>query len=78
MGGWSAPVGGAAQSASGPLQGPWAGASWGQGRADYSHPQGRPREDSVVLRVWLDTYAVLDLEAQPQGYRLWKSKARGY
>eukprot|EP00969_Alexandrium_andersonii_P296770 13113878-Alexandrium_andersonii.AAC.1 len=25
-----------------------------------------------------DTYAVLDLEAQPQGYRLWKSRARGY
>eukprot|EP00969_Alexandrium_andersonii_P222089 9809641-Alexandrium_andersonii.AAC.1 len=23
-------------------------------------------------------YAVLDLEAQPQGHRLWKSKARGY
>eukprot|EP00969_Alexandrium_andersonii_P008604 375529-Alexandrium_andersonii.AAC.1 len=28
--------------------------------------------------MWPDTYAVLDLEAQPQGYRLWKSKARGY
>eukprot|EP00969_Alexandrium_andersonii_P285563 12625131-Alexandrium_andersonii.AAC.1 len=25
-----------------------------------------------------DTYAALDLEAQPQGYRLWKPKARGY
>eukprot|EP00969_Alexandrium_andersonii_P091348 4032363-Alexandrium_andersonii.AAC.1 len=24
-----------------------------------------------------DTYAVLDLAAQPQGYRLWKPKARG-
>eukprot|EP00969_Alexandrium_andersonii_P238770 10540077-Alexandrium_andersonii.AAC.1 len=28
--------------------------------------------------MWSDTYAVLDLEAQPQDYRLWKSKARGY
>eukprot|EP00975_Prorocentrum_lima_P017753 3748047-Prorocentrum_lima.AAC.1 len=28
--------------------------------------------------MWSDTYATLDLEAQPQGYRLWKSKARGY
>eukprot|EP00969_Alexandrium_andersonii_P181128 8003589-Alexandrium_andersonii.AAC.1 len=27
--------------------------------------------------MWSDTYAVLDLEAQPQGCRLWKSKARG-
>eukprot|EP00969_Alexandrium_andersonii_P103381 4561796-Alexandrium_andersonii.AAC.1 len=24
------------------------------------------------------TYAALGLEAQPQGYRLWKPKARGY
>eukprot|EP00969_Alexandrium_andersonii_P012106 527792-Alexandrium_andersonii.AAC.1 len=28
--------------------------------------------------MWSDTYAALDLEAQPQGCRLWKSKARGY
>eukprot|EP00969_Alexandrium_andersonii_P155272 6864849-Alexandrium_andersonii.AAC.1 len=28
--------------------------------------------------MWPDTYAALDLEAQPQGYRRWKSKARGY
>eukprot|EP00969_Alexandrium_andersonii_P042294 1855265-Alexandrium_andersonii.AAC.1 len=28
--------------------------------------------------MWSDTHAVLDLEAQPHGYRLWKSKARGY
>eukprot|EP00969_Alexandrium_andersonii_P045054 1978787-Alexandrium_andersonii.AAC.1 len=28
--------------------------------------------------MWSDTYAALDPEAQPQGYRLWKSKARGY
>eukprot|EP00969_Alexandrium_andersonii_P317763 14036821-Alexandrium_andersonii.AAC.1 len=26
--------------------------------------------------MWPDSYAVLDLEAQPQGYRRWKSKAR--
>eukprot|EP00969_Alexandrium_andersonii_P213105 9410866-Alexandrium_andersonii.AAC.1 len=25
-----------------------------------------------------DSYQALDLEAQPQGYRLWKSKAQGY
>eukprot|EP00969_Alexandrium_andersonii_P111638 4930667-Alexandrium_andersonii.AAC.1 len=28
--------------------------------------------------MWSDTYAALDLETQPQGYRLWKPKARGY
>eukprot|EP00969_Alexandrium_andersonii_P262380 11599800-Alexandrium_andersonii.AAC.1 len=28
--------------------------------------------------MWADTYQVLDLEAHPQGYRLWKSTARGY
>eukprot|EP00969_Alexandrium_andersonii_P213239 9416374-Alexandrium_andersonii.AAC.1 len=28
--------------------------------------------------MWSDTYAALDLEAQPRGCRLWKSKARGY
>eukprot|EP00969_Alexandrium_andersonii_P061116 2693541-Alexandrium_andersonii.AAC.1 len=28
--------------------------------------------------MWADAYQPLDLEAQPQGYRLWKSKARGY
>eukprot|EP00969_Alexandrium_andersonii_P011520 501543-Alexandrium_andersonii.AAC.1 len=28
--------------------------------------------------MWFDTYAALGLEAQPQGYRHWKSKARGY
>eukprot|EP00969_Alexandrium_andersonii_P116916 5169518-Alexandrium_andersonii.AAC.1 len=28
--------------------------------------------------MWSDTYAVPGLEAQPQGYHLWKSKARGY
>eukprot|EP00969_Alexandrium_andersonii_P020754 906675-Alexandrium_andersonii.AAC.1 len=28
--------------------------------------------------MWSDTCAVLDFEAQPDGYRLWKSKARGY
>eukprot|EP00969_Alexandrium_andersonii_P105410 4650969-Alexandrium_andersonii.AAC.1 len=28
--------------------------------------------------MWADAYRPLDLEAQPQGYWLWKSKARGY
>eukprot|EP00969_Alexandrium_andersonii_P252996 11181923-Alexandrium_andersonii.AAC.1 len=28
--------------------------------------------------MWSDAYAALGLEAQPQGYRLWKSKARGF
>eukprot|EP00969_Alexandrium_andersonii_P259112 11456727-Alexandrium_andersonii.AAC.1 len=28
--------------------------------------------------MWSGTCAVLGLEAQPQGNRLWKSKARGY
>eukprot|EP00969_Alexandrium_andersonii_P233745 10319985-Alexandrium_andersonii.AAC.1 len=28
--------------------------------------------------MWADAYQPLDLEAQPQGYRLRKSKARGY
>eukprot|EP00969_Alexandrium_andersonii_P111777 4936811-Alexandrium_andersonii.AAC.1 len=28
--------------------------------------------------MWADAYQLLDLEAQPQGYRLWKPKARGY
>eukprot|EP00969_Alexandrium_andersonii_P061081 2692256-Alexandrium_andersonii.AAC.1 len=27
--------------------------------------------------MWADSYQALDLEAQPQGYRLWKSKSRG-
>eukprot|EP00969_Alexandrium_andersonii_P132536 5859931-Alexandrium_andersonii.AAC.1 len=66
MGGWSASAGGAAQPASDPLQSPWAGVSWGQGWADDLHGQGRPQECSVDLRVWSDTYAVLDLEAQPR------------
>eukprot|EP00969_Alexandrium_andersonii_P115518 5108032-Alexandrium_andersonii.AAC.1 len=30
------------------------------------------------LRMWADSYHPWDLEAQPQGYRLWKSKGRGY
>eukprot|EP00969_Alexandrium_andersonii_P014886 650264-Alexandrium_andersonii.AAC.1 len=78
MGGWSAWAGGATQQATDPLQDPWAGASWGQGWANSTLAQGRPQEYSVDLRIWSDAYAVLDLEAQPQGYRLWKSKARGY
>eukprot|EP00969_Alexandrium_andersonii_P082105 3619733-Alexandrium_andersonii.AAC.1 len=70
MGGWSASAGGGAQQPD-PLQDPWAGASWGQGWA-YSTPvQGRPQEYSADLRMWSDAYVVLDLEAQPQGYRLW-------
>eukprot|EP00969_Alexandrium_andersonii_P351875 15436424-Alexandrium_andersonii.AAC.1 len=28
--------------------------------------------------MWADANQALDLEAQPQGYRLWKSKARSY
>eukprot|EP00969_Alexandrium_andersonii_P246762 10905496-Alexandrium_andersonii.AAC.1 len=28
--------------------------------------------------MWADAHQSLDLEARPQGYRLWKSKARGY
>ena len=28
--------------------------------------------------MWSDSYAPLDLEARPDGYRLWKSKARPY
>eukprot|EP00969_Alexandrium_andersonii_P122746 5426084-Alexandrium_andersonii.AAC.1 len=71
MGGWSAYAGGATQPVPGPLQDPWAGASWGQGWADSSYGQGRPQEYSADLRAWSDTYAALDLEAQPQGYRLW-------
>eukprot|EP00969_Alexandrium_andersonii_P218994 9672484-Alexandrium_andersonii.AAC.1 len=69
MGGWSAYAGGAAQPARGPLWDPWAGPSWGQGWADSSHGQGRPQEYGIDLRVWSDTHAALDLEAQPQGYR---------
>eukprot|EP00969_Alexandrium_andersonii_P341741 15104999-Alexandrium_andersonii.AAC.1 len=61
-----------------PLQDPWAGSSWGQGWATSTPVHGRPQEYSVDLRMWSDTFAVLDLEAQPQGDRLWKSKARGY
>eukprot|EP00969_Alexandrium_andersonii_P182673 8071869-Alexandrium_andersonii.AAC.1 len=71
MGGWSAWAGGATQRAPDPFQDPWTGAGWGQGWAGPTHGQGRARECSVDLRVWSDTYAVLDLEAQPQGYRLW-------
>ena len=39
---------------------------------------GKLQEYSVDMRMWSDTYALLDLEAQPQGYRLWKCKARAY
>eukprot|EP00969_Alexandrium_andersonii_P343891 15199346-Alexandrium_andersonii.AAC.1 len=53
-GGWSVPTGGAAQQASDPLPDPWAWASWGQGRADPTHGQGRPQECSVDLRAWPD------------------------
>eukprot|EP00969_Alexandrium_andersonii_P291773 12895391-Alexandrium_andersonii.AAC.1 len=28
--------------------------------------------------MWADAYQALDLRAQPQSYRLWKSKAQGY
>eukprot|EP00969_Alexandrium_andersonii_P168112 7432290-Alexandrium_andersonii.AAC.1 len=28
--------------------------------------------------MWADACQALDLEVQPQGDRLWKSKARGY
>eukprot|EP00969_Alexandrium_andersonii_P226059 9982898-Alexandrium_andersonii.AAC.1 len=28
--------------------------------------------------MWVDAYQALDLEAQPQGYRLCKSQARGH
>eukprot|EP00969_Alexandrium_andersonii_P367636 15471135-Alexandrium_andersonii.AAC.1 len=28
--------------------------------------------------MWADACQAWDLEAQPQGYRLWKSKARSY
>eukprot|EP00969_Alexandrium_andersonii_P051403 2258365-Alexandrium_andersonii.AAC.1 len=78
MGGWSVWAGGAAQQTPDPLQNPRAGASWGQGWADSSPVQGQPREYSVDLRIRPDAYALLDLGARPQGYRLWQSKARGY
>eukprot|EP00969_Alexandrium_andersonii_P259497 11474690-Alexandrium_andersonii.AAC.1 len=54
MGGWSAWAGGATQQTPDPLQDPWAGASWGQGWADSSSVQGRPREYSVDVRMWSD------------------------
>eukprot|EP00969_Alexandrium_andersonii_P097958 4324440-Alexandrium_andersonii.AAC.1 len=56
-GGRSAWAGGATQQTPGPLQDPWAGASWGQGCADSFPVQGRPRECSVDLRMWSGTYA---------------------
>eukprot|EP00969_Alexandrium_andersonii_P335681 14836923-Alexandrium_andersonii.AAC.1 len=28
--------------------------------------------------MWADAYQALDLESQPQGYRFWQSKKRGY
>eukprot|EP00969_Alexandrium_andersonii_P188079 8310791-Alexandrium_andersonii.AAC.1 len=68
MGGGPAFACGAAQQPD-PLHDPWAGASWGQGWAGSISVPGRPQEYSVDLRMWSDTYAVLDLEAQPQGYR---------
>eukprot|EP00969_Alexandrium_andersonii_P245769 10861411-Alexandrium_andersonii.AAC.1 len=65
------PTGGFTLQASDPLPDLWAGASWGQGWADSTHGQGRPQEDSVDLHAWSDSCSAVDLEAQPQGYRLW-------
>eukprot|EP00969_Alexandrium_andersonii_P348501 15410056-Alexandrium_andersonii.AAC.1 len=70
MSGQSVPAGGAARSARGPPDA-WAGARWGHGWAEQSFGQGRPQECSVDLRARSDAYSALDLEAQPQGYRLW-------
>eukprot|EP00969_Alexandrium_andersonii_P352124 15436986-Alexandrium_andersonii.AAC.1 len=42
------------------------------------HGQGRQQECSVDLHAWSDSCSALGLEAQSQGYRLWKSKVRGY
>eukprot|EP00969_Alexandrium_andersonii_P123302 5448915-Alexandrium_andersonii.AAC.1 len=69
MGGGPAFAGGAAQQPD-PLLDPWAGASWGQVWANPTPVQSRPQEYSVDLRMRSGTYAVLDLEAQPHGYRL--------
>ena len=30
------------------------------------------------LRMWSDSYAPLDLEVRPEGYKLWKNKAQAY
>ena len=69
-GGWSGRSG-----QDGPSQGYWPGtwhrgswAGWGRGRIEFS----------VDRRLWRDRYAELDYESQPQGYRLWKNKARAY
>eukprot|EP00969_Alexandrium_andersonii_P190529 8416960-Alexandrium_andersonii.AAC.1 len=41
----------------------------------------RPRTAGPLSPQWVAvcgrSYALLDLEAQPQGFRLWKCKARG-
>eukprot|EP00969_Alexandrium_andersonii_P204240 9024840-Alexandrium_andersonii.AAC.1 len=51
----------------------------GQGELGGQSPRPtRVAEYSVDLRMWAGSYQALALEAQPQGYRLWKSKARGY
>ena len=39
---------------------------------------GRTCDFAVDLRRWSDSYAPLDLEVRPNGYRLWKSKAKAY
>ena len=59
--------------------GSWAGSGWtGSDYRGGGWNRWRSTEFSVDRRMWSDKYALLDYEAQPQGYRLWKSKARAF
>eukprot|EP00969_Alexandrium_andersonii_P282091 12470384-Alexandrium_andersonii.AAC.1 len=55
------------------MGGGWLGAGLGLLDTGPGPAAGVQRGLTDVVR-----HAVLDLEAQTQGYRLWKSKARGY
>ena len=61
-----------------------AGGGWGAGHAGGCGGWGKPGfagrsvEFSVGIRMWSDSCAVLDLEARPEGYKLWKNKGKGF
>ena len=56
----------------------WGSSDWGHSGWGNWGNEWRQREFSIERRMWADKNEVLDLESQPQGYRLWKSKAKTF
>ena len=67
--GGGANQGGWANSGWAGTRGYGAGGGWGQGGAWPC------REFSVDHRLWRGNYSLLDLDARPEGFELWKSQA---